>query len=166
VTRNFDPAPAPVGPPFRTLRVTAHDLDLARQAIRDVHERAEPSEEALRAFLADDARYLFVALHEGRVAGSLNGYALRRPYREEPQFLLYEIDVRPEARRLGVGRALTEAFRAAAEAAGAYEIWVLTNASNRAAMGLYEACGMVRENRDDVMWTLPLRAQVGSKPPS
>jgi GNAT superfamily N-acetyltransferase len=74
-------------------------------------------------FLADSARYLLLATEQDRVLGSLNGYALRHLYRREPQFLLYEIDVRPECRNRGIGKALVESFMDEARAAAAFEVW-------------------------------------------
>jgi GNAT superfamily N-acetyltransferase len=88
------------------------------------------------------------------VVGSLNGYALRPPQRREPQFLLYEVDVRRGHRKRGIGRALVERFMAEARTAGAFEVWVLSNVSNKAAMAMYTGCGLRREHRDDVMLSL------------
>jgi ribosomal protein S18 acetylase RimI-like enzyme len=131
---------------------TGHVL-LALQAVRDVHERAcDPA--ALAEFLADPSRWMILAIEGERVVGSLNGHSLRHPHRREPQFLLYEIDVRAECRRRGVGRALVEAFLAGARRAGAFEVWVPTNASNAAATALYRRCGLTRQNPDDVLWSI------------
>ncbi len=118
----------------------------------EVHERHAVNDSALREFLEDPRCYLLLAVEGQRVLGSLNGYFLARPYRSEPQFLLYEIDVREDCRLQGIGRALVERFHAEARAAGAYEVWVLTDESNRAAMGLYARAGMARASGDTVMW--------------
>lgn len=147
------------GGTFTILRARRADRNLARQAIVELHGRALCDEAAILDFLSDPARYLILAVEGGRVAGSLSGYALRPPQRREPQFLLYEIDVRPECRKRGIGRALVEAFIAEARAAGASEVWVLTNQSNRAAMALYARCGLRREAHDDVMLNLKLHHQ-------
>lgn len=143
-----------VSPTIR--RAVPADFALAREAIAELHGRAAVDEAALAAFLADTACYLILAIEGGRVIGSLNGHALRHPHRAAPQFLLYEIDVRPEWRRQGIGRSLVTAFSAAGRAAGACEVWVVTNESTPAAMGLYHACGYRRINADDVMLELSL----------
>ena len=137
-------------------RATPADLALARQAVTEVNGRALADDAALAAFLADPACYLMLAVEAGRVIGSLNGYALRRPHRAEPQFLLYEIEVRQDCRNRGVGRAMVGAFAAEARAAGASEHWVVTNESNPAAMAMYHACGYRRANPDDVMLEMVL----------
>src|SRR3954470_12223721 len=122
-------------------RATADDLRLARQAVAEVHGRAPIDDAALAAFLAEPSRYLLLAIDAGRVVGSLHGHALRHPHRAAPQFLVYEIDVRPECRNRGVGGSLLAAFTAEARAAGAFEQWVLTSRSNVAAMAMYRAAG-------------------------
>ena len=133
------------------LRASPTDFDLACEAVLEVHRRAPLDAVALVKFLADPMRYLLLAIEAGQVVGSLNGYALQPPHRRDPQFLLYEIDVRPDWQRRGIGRALVARFIAEARNARAWEVWVLTNRSNAAAMGLYASCGLRTENSDDVM---------------
>jgi ribosomal protein S18 acetylase RimI-like enzyme len=123
---------------------------LAVEAMRDVHGRTDTDGEALRVSLEDGGTYVFLAVEGGNVIGALNGHAFQRPYRFAPEFLLYELDVREEFRGRGVGRRLVEAFVAAARAARAAEVWVLTNESNEAAVRAYERCGFRRVNNDDV----------------
>jgi ribosomal protein S18 acetylase RimI-like enzyme len=55
---------------------------------------------------------------------------------------------------------LVEKFIAEARVQGAFEVWVLTNQSNEAAMALYESCGLRRQNNDDVMLSLTLETDV------
>lgn len=138
----------------RVFRATAKDFDLARAAIGELHQRAPVDEQALAAFLANAACYLIVSVIADKVVGSLNGYRLLRPGTREPQFLLYEVDVKEEWRRRGLGVALVNAFAAEARASGACEVWVLTNGSNQPAMALYERCGFARRNPDDVMFSI------------
>ena len=88
--------------------------------------------------------------------GSLSAHAIERMHRRGDELLLYELDVRPECRGRGVGRALVAAFVEMARGSDAREVWVLTNASNAAAMRLYQSCGFRRVNTDDVMMQLDL----------
>jgi ribosomal protein S18 acetylase RimI-like enzyme len=135
---------------FTILRASTAEVGLARQAIVEVDGRTVLDDVSLVEFLSDPARYLLLAIESGRVVGSLNGYSLQRTYRREPQFLLYEVGVRPECRNRGVGTALVARFVGEARAAGAFEVWVVTSPSNEAAMAMYERCGLSRENHDDV----------------
>jgi ribosomal protein S18 acetylase RimI-like enzyme len=142
--------------PFKVFRAGTKDLALARQAVGEVHKRRHASDVSISSFLKDPACDLMLAVADGRVVGSLTGYSLRRPHQSPPQFLLYEIDVRDADRKRGVGQALGTAFTVEARAAGADEIWVLSNESNRAALNLYGKCGYRRVNEDDVMLSLAL----------
>ena len=47
---------------------------------------------------------------------------------------------------------MIEEFLRIARESGVDRMWVLTNASNAAAMRLYESSGAGRTNPDDVMW--------------
>lgn len=141
------------------LRASPAAFDLACEAVLEVHGRAPLDAVALVEFLADPMRYLLLAVEEGQVVGSLNGYALQPPHRRDPQFLLYEIDVRPAWRRRGIGKALVERFVGEARSARAFEVWVLTGRSNAAAMALYASCGLRMENSDDAMWNVPINPQ-------
>jgi ribosomal protein S18 acetylase RimI-like enzyme len=142
---------------FTIVRAKTTDVELAREAMLELHERKAFDRDAMLKFLSEPANYLFLALEGERVAGSLFGYSLVHPPVREPQFLLYEIDVRPQSRRRGIGKALVEAFTSEARA---FEVWVITNQSNTAAMAMYAACGLRRENPDDVMLALSLGARL------
>lgn len=137
------------------LRANETYLELAREAIAEVHQRSL-DDAALADFLSRPWCYLLLACEDGHVVGSLNGYALQHPHRSQPQFILYEIDVRPEWRNRGIGKALVENFITEAQASSAFEVWVLTNQSNEAAIALYKSCGLHRHNDDDVMLSLTL----------
>ncbi len=144
------------------LRATNSHLDLARQAIAEINlatsHRLPLDEIALAEFLANPAHYLVLALEKEKVVGSLYGCALRHPYRREPQFFLYAIDVRLEYRNRKIGSALVDEFIMEAKIANASEVWVLTNESNRAAMAMYARSGPQRSGADDAMLSLTLGA--------
>lgn len=69
---------------------------------------------------------------------------------------LRDLYVVPGARRRGVGRALVEAVRAAADAAGAIRLSVQTEPDNAAALQLYRACGFAPVEDLSVL-SLPLQ---------
>lgn len=139
------------------LRATEADSELALIAVREIHRRSPVDQAALYRFLRDPDSYLLLAIVREQVVGSLNGCAVLRPDRPDVQFLLYEIDVRPEWRNRGIGATLVNRFIDEGRAAGASEVWVLTNESNAAAMAMYSHCGLRRQNKDDVMLSLKLK---------
>ncbi|HZZ44526.1 MAG TPA: GNAT family N-acetyltransferase [Tepidisphaeraceae bacterium] len=129
---------------------------IASDAIQELHGKDAPDPSALQEFLQDPTCFLIVAVDHQRVIGSLDGYALRKPHRKEKQFLLYALDVREEYRRKGIGTKLVQQFVQEARNAAAYEIWVLTNEQNQAAVKVYESNGFRRMNQDDAMMELQL----------
>ncbi len=137
-------------------RLTSNDLALAKSAISDIHGRGPLEAGALESYLRDPANILIVAAEAGRAIGSVNGHILKRPHLNTPSAFLDELDVSPQHRRKGIAKALIVEFAQLARAAGAFEVWVLTNQSNKGAMAAYQACGFARENSDDVMLTLHL----------
>ena len=54
-------------------RATVKDIDLARAAIGEVHQRVPVDGPALAPFLADASCYLFMSVVAGEAVGSLNG---------------------------------------------------------------------------------------------
>jgi len=131
--------------PIIVRRLGDLDADLARKALTTVNGRAV-EEAAMQEFLRDPSCYLLVAERNGDALGALNGYALRRPYRPEPQFLLYEVDVTGEWQNQGIGKKLVSAFVEEARRCGAFEVWALTDRSNEAAIKMYLHCGLSPED--------------------
>ena len=105
-------------------------------------------------FLADPSCFLFEAEDHGAVVGRLYGYELVRPDGRRAM-LLYDVEVDERARRRGHGRALVEALLAAARSRGHFEMWVLTEPDNDAALALYERTG-ARRDADAAMLTWDL----------
>ena len=139
-------------------RATLQDTSQVCDALRLVDQREITDPSAVEKFLSDPGCYLLFATDHNEVVGSLNGYALKRPYRPEPQFLLYEVGVKEKYRGQGVGTALLRAFVSEARAAGAFEVWVLTDRTNTAALRIYEKSGLAIEdiNAETVMLNLNL----------
>jgi ribosomal protein S18 acetylase RimI-like enzyme len=115
------------------LAVNDPDFDLDGQG-----EPLEPlSPSAARRFLADPAVLFWVARQDGEVAGFL--YCLLVPLRssEEQELLLYEIGVRRECRRRGVGRLLLDHMEGWMRTNGVGEVWVF--ADNQVAVNFYRS---------------------------
>lgn len=142
--------------PFKVFRAEPRDIRLAQQAINEVNLRSPIDEAGVSIFISNPTCYLLLAVENDHVVGSLNGYALCHPHLLQPQFLLYEVNVRPDHQRRGIGQALVNGFIAEAKRASAFEVWVLSNESNTAAIELYNKRGFRRRNRDDVMLSMTL----------
>src|SRR5208283_2086625 len=95
-----------------------------------------PDLEAARRFLfarlSKDESVLFIARLEGKTAGFVNLYPVFSSINLTRQWILNDLFVAPEARKLGVGRALTERARQLAEATRANGLALETAIGNQA----------------------------------
>ncbi len=80
----------------------------------------------------------------------------------QPIYALYDLYVRPEARRDGVGRALLQAAEALALAHGKARMDLTTAKTNRTAQAAYESLGWVR---DEVFWAYSRSLRPAAQPP-
>ncbi len=111
-----------------------------------------PHEEAVRRFLDDPHSYLLVAYDDMQPAGFVRAHALAQLDTPKLQMFLYEIGVDPAFQRRGIARALIAALEAICREHEFEEMFVITNASNHAAMELYRSTGGHREAGDDVVF--------------
>jgi ribosomal protein S18 acetylase RimI-like enzyme len=101
---------------------------------------AAPLPEATQRFLAEPANHLLIAYDSDAPVGFVSGVKLTHPDKGTEMFL-YELGVDEPARGRGVGRTLVEALAAIARDAGCYDMWVLADADNDAALATYARAG-------------------------
>jgi GNAT superfamily N-acetyltransferase len=82
-----------------------------------------------------------IALRADEPVGLAHYIFHRHGWQIEPICYLQDLYVAPEARGTGAGRALIEAVYAAADAAGAPNVYWLTQATNTTARRLYDRVG-------------------------
>jgi ribosomal protein S18 acetylase RimI-like enzyme len=118
-----------------------------------------PDLEAARRFLfarlSKGESVLFLARSEERVLGFVNLYAVFSSVNLTRQWILNDLFVAEEARKLGVGRALTQRARQLAEATQANGLTLETGIENLAAQKLYESTGWKRD-REFYRYFLPV----------
>jgi ribosomal protein S18 acetylase RimI-like enzyme len=106
-------------------------------------------EEAARRFLfarlSKDESVLFLARHEGRAVGFVHLYPVFSSVNLTRQWILNDLYVVPDARKLGVARALMERAQALGEATQANCLTLETAADNVPAQQLYESLGWKRD---------------------
>ena len=91
-------------------------------------------------FLDAEGHYLLVAYEDGRPVGFVSGVEMTHPDKGTEMFL-YELAVDEAYRRRGIGSALVTALRDLAIAHHCYDMWVLTDADNPAALATYGRTG-------------------------
>src|SRR4029077_1858514 len=111
---------------------------------------------SMREFLRDPSNILVVAFSAGGPIGFLLAYRLERCDRAAPMLLIYEIGVAPHFQNMRVGTALIEQAKRLCEQGPFMKMWVVTNASNKAAMSLYRSTGGHRSADDDVVFAYAL----------
>lgn len=102
-------------------------------------EDTEWDKEQGEKFLANPDNALFLAFVEKTATGFLTAYRLQRLDKRKAEVLLYEVGILEEFQRQGIATKLIEAVKGWATQIAADEVWVLTYASNEAAMALYKS---------------------------
>jgi ribosomal protein S18 acetylase RimI-like enzyme len=116
--------------------------------------------EAVQRFLADPDHHLFIAYLDGVPVGFVSGVELTHPDKGVEMFL-YELAVDEGFRERGIGQALVTALRDLAHRRGCYDMWVLTDQDNEAALRTYRTTG-ADQSSDHVMLTWPLASRESS----
>lgn len=95
--------------------------------------------------LGDDPQdfHGLVAERDGRAVGLVHFLFHRHGWRAENVCYLQDLYAEPDQRGAGIGRALIEAVYAAADAAGAPQVYWLTQEHNTQARHLYDRIGRV-----------------------
>ncbi len=143
-----------------SLQTTAYDIIPATPA--DVGEIAplfdryrqfygkDPNEEAARRFLfarlSKGESLVFYLRHEGRAVAFLQLYPVFSSVHLSRQWILNDLYVLPEARKLGYGRALVQRAHRLAQETQANSLMLETAVTNEAAQKLYESLGWKRDN--------------------
>lgn len=149
--------------PMQIRRLTPGDEAIVRvlaveDAAFDLEGRGGPraplTVEQARCFLANPAVLFWVAFEDEAVTGFLHGVVLPLRAGVGQELLLYEIGVRMDRRRQGVGRALHDHMIRWMRENEVSEAWVL--ADNPGAVEFYRACGFEVQPAQPVYLTLEL----------
>lgn len=97
----------------------------------------------LQHLLADDRFWALAAFDDGRLAGGLTAHTLRMTRSESSEIFIYDLAVREDVQRRGVGRRLMEELRDQAAAAGVRVLFVPAEDEDEHALRFYRAVGGV-----------------------
>ena len=97
----------------------------------------------LDALLGREDFWAFAALVGDEIAGGVTAYELPLTRTPSSELFIYDVAVRPEYRRRGVGRSLIQALLDAARAAGVREAFVPADDEDEHALDFYRALGGV-----------------------
>ena len=143
-------------PPFeiRVLRAEDHDLllemlDVFGDAFGDAatYSGSRPNREYIMRLLGSECFIALAALIDGRVAGAIAAYELKKFEQERSEIYIYDLAVRAKHRRRGVATALIAELKKLARQRGAWVIYVQADYGDAPAISLYEKLG----TREDVL---------------
>jgi ribosomal protein S18 acetylase RimI-like enzyme len=131
-----------------TLRkLTTYDLPFFIELIRvfeDVFEMKDfrmPPEAHLEKLLAKEDFYVFVALQDEKVIGGLTAYRMDQYYSVSPLVYIYDLAVKREFQRKGVGKLLIEENKKYCHGIGAEAIMVEADDEDEYAIDFYRKTG-------------------------
>ena len=137
-------------------RLTPDDLPLFKNLLRvfgeafediSTYQDAVPSDEYLRAFLAQSHHIAVASQLEGTVVGGLVAYELMKFERARREIYIYDLAVAANHRRKRIATNLIKELKRIAAARGAYVIFVQADRVDAPAIALYESLGI----REDVL---------------
>ena len=133
---------------LRTQRLTAGDRELARRLFAMMAEVFEEPNEPLGdgyldRLLSRAEFWALAALAGDEVVGGVTAHALPMTRAETTELFIYDVAVRADYQRRGVGRRLLTSLREAARASGIEEVFVPADDDDTHALDFYRALGGV-----------------------
>jgi ribosomal protein S18 acetylase RimI-like enzyme len=140
---------------FQIIRLLESELGIALRLTEDVVGEDAATAEQLTELLLDRRNIVLAALQEETSVGylvahkfpSLSGHRL---------VYLYDIEVKVEKRRLGIGTALVAKLKEVCRAQAVDSIWVGSSRDNHAACALWASTGAVQESDQYAEFTYEL----------
>ena len=131
---------------LRTVRLTPVDIEMARRLfllMAEVFE--EPSEPLgdsyLEQLLNRPEFWAMAALVDDQIVGGVTAHAIPMTTFESSELFVYDIAVRVDVQRQGIGRALMTALRSAATAEGIGDVFVPADNEDTHALDFYRGLG-------------------------
>lgn len=104
------------------------------------------SETHLLKLLSNKDFIVLAALTENEVVGGLTAYELHMYYSDSSEIFLYDLAVKPEYQRTGIGKGLIQSLKAHCLKQGIKEFFVMAHEEDEHAIEFYRATGGKGEN--------------------
>ncbi|MBB4634848.1 GNAT family N-acetyltransferase [Longimicrobium terrae] len=132
----------------RVRRLRSGDEEAARALFALMEEVFETPGEPLgdvylQLLLEDDRFWAMAAFDSGRIVGGMTAHTLRMTRSESSEIFIYDLAVREDVQRRGVGRRLMMELRDQAAAAGIRVLFVPAEDEDEHALHFYRAVGGV-----------------------
>jgi len=132
---------------FEIVRLGEADTRIAQQLFQlfgDVFGQGDkfaPHQGHLRNLLKNPSFVCFAALHKDEPVGGLTAYSLQMYNSDSAELFIYDIAVRPEFQRMGVGKRLVSAAQAYCTQNGIKQMFVDANEADTHALDFYRSLG-------------------------
>jgi len=132
-------------------KLSHHDIDKFVELIRlfeDVFEMKNfemPDEIYLQKLLEEHSFFVFVAMIQGQVVGGLTAYTLRQYYSKSPLVYIYDLAVKTEFQRQGIGKMLISGIKNYCKGIGIEEVFVQADEVDDFALKFYHSTGATAE---------------------
>ncbi len=133
---------------LRTVRLTPADIEMARRLFLLMAEVFEEPTEPLgdsyiEQLLNRPEFWAMAAVVDDQLVGGVTAHAIPMTTSESSELFVYDIAVRADVQRQGIGRALMTALRAAATAEGIGDMFVPADNEDTHALDFYRGLGGV-----------------------
>lgn len=131
---------------MKTVRLAAGDTELAKtmfsvMAAAFEEPRGDLSDAYVAGLLARADFWAIAAIDNDQVVGCLTAHTLPMTRRQGSEVFIYDIAVRRDRQRRGIGRGLVEHLRQAAAVAGIHTVFVPADDEDDHAIEFYRALG-------------------------
>jgi len=134
-------------PDIQIRQLTRHDLKTFQKLIllfQDVFEEDRqdlPDPDYLTSLLARPDFQVFVVTQKQHLLGGVTAYELRKYTAQVSELYIYDLAIRAEFQRHGLGKQLIRSLREHNQRKGITEMFVAAHAEDRGAVDFYEAIG-------------------------
>jgi ribosomal protein S18 acetylase RimI-like enzyme len=104
-----------------------------------------PSEKYLQQLLGKEDFFVFVALLHEEVVGGLTAYTLAQYYSERPLVYIYDLAVKSQYQRQGIGKMLMAGITNYCKEIGVEEVFVQADQVDQHAIEFYHTTGGIAE---------------------
>lgn len=133
-------------------KLESGDLSLLIQLIKlyevvfEMENFTLPDVEYLQSLLENKSVIFYVAVIENKVVGGLTAHILPSTYFPSSEVYIYDLAVRTEFQRTGIGRQLIDALKKYCADLGLKEVFVQADLEDRHALDFYKATGGIAES--------------------
>lgn len=128
-------------------KLSHHDFPKFVELIRlfknvfEMEKFAMPDEDYLQQLLEKDSFFVFVALLNNQVVGGLTSYIMPQYYSKRPLIYIYDLAVRTDLQRRGIGKMLIESNNQYGKVIGAEVVMVQADEPDDYAVKFYFSTG-------------------------